>query len=516
MLATAAPPSPDDPYLNRVLDKKYRIDQLLGVGGMGRVYKATQLSLDKVVCIKVLRQGTAPDETLVGRFHREARASSRLSHPNSIAVTDFGQAAEDGSLYMAMEYIPGKDLGKIIKEEHPLSEARTVHFMDQVLSALADAHAAGIVHRDLKPENIMVTDLRGTKDFVKVLDFGIAKLKESSSAEAGLTQMGMVCGTPEYMSPEQARGEELDARSDIYSAGVILYHLVVGRIPFEAPTAMAIVTKHLIEPVLAPSKISGVKVSAAMEAAILKALSKDRNGRQPSALSFQQELAQVLHPMTAPAQEGALSGNLFDEEPARPAHATSAKAAASPGAPGSPAGSGALPAPPRSRPWLMPVAVGVGVLVVGLAVGIPLFRAKKAASVPAPQAAPSASGPAAPAKAAAPPAAQPAPAPAPATEAAPAAAPAVPALPDTVSEAARMHYLAGKEFMVQNKLEKALEAFELAVRKSPDFAAVYKAMGMCHMRLGNIKEAKKNISLYLTKAPEGEDRKEMEEFLRSL
>ncbi len=233
--------SPQDPYLGRKLDDKYMIEELLGVGGMGRVYRAVQLSLEKKICVKVLRTGATEDETLARRFHREARAASRLNHPNSISVIDFGQTAADGSLYMAMEFIPGRDLGKIIREDFPLGEQRVVHIMDQVLSALADAHAADIVHRDLKPENIMVTDLRGTKDFVKVLDFGIAKIQETSQ-DPGLTQAGMVCGTPEYMSPEQARGEPLDARSDLYAAGVILYQMITGRLPFQAPTAMGIVT----------------------------------------------------------------------------------------------------------------------------------------------------------------------------------------------------------------------------------------------------------------------------------
>jgi serine/threonine protein kinase len=214
---------------------------------------------------------------------------------------------------MVMEFVPGKDLGKVIREERPIAEKRIIHIMDQVLSALADAHAAGIIHRDLKPENIMVTDLRGTKDFVKVLDFGIAKIQETQT-EPGLTQAGMVCGTPEYMSPEQARGEELDARSDVYAAGVIIYQMVVGQIPFNAPTAMGIVTKHLTEAPVPPSKMDSIKISPAMETVILKAMSKNRDGRQKTALALQQELNQVLSQKIAPAQETPLGTNLFDDE----------------------------------------------------------------------------------------------------------------------------------------------------------------------------------------------------------
>ena len=315
----AMPTTPADPLLGQPLDGKFLIEKLLGVGGMGRVYQATQLSLDKQVCVKVLHRTMMGDPTLIGRFKREARAASRLNHPNSVTVIDFGQAAEDGSLYLVMEYIPGNDLGKVIREERPFSEQRIVIIMDQVLSALADAHAAGIVHRDLKPENIMVTDLLGTKDFVKVLDFGIAKIQEGAATDPGLTQVGMVCGTPEYMSPEQARGEVLDARCDLYAAGVTLYQMVTGRLPFSAPTAMAIVTKHLTESAVPPSQIEGIRVSSRLEAVILKAMSKDRKGRQPSALALQQELNAVLSPKIAPGEETPLETHLFAMESIDPA-----------------------------------------------------------------------------------------------------------------------------------------------------------------------------------------------------
>jgi serine/threonine-protein kinase len=313
------PPTPADPLLGQPLDGKFLIEKLLGVGGMGRVYKATQLSLDKQVCVKVLHRTMMGDPTLIGRFKREARAASRLNHPNSVTVIDFGQTAEDGSLYLVMEYIPGNDLGKVIREERPFSEQRIVIIMDQVLSALADAHAAGIVHRDLKPENIMVTDLLGTKDFVKVLDFGIAKIQEGAATDPGLTQVGMVCGTPEYMSPEQARGEALDARCDLYSAGVILYQMVTGRLPFSASNAMAVVTKHLTESAVPPRMIEGIRVSSRLEAVILKAMSKDRKGRQPSALALQQELNAVLSPKIAPGEETPLETHLFAMESIEPA-----------------------------------------------------------------------------------------------------------------------------------------------------------------------------------------------------
>jgi len=492
--------SPEDPYVGKLLDKKYQIDELLGVGGMGRVYKATQLALDKVVCVKVLRSGMMQDDTLVGRFHREARASSRLNHPNSIAVTDFGQAEEDGSLYMVMEFVPGKDLGKVIREERPIAEKRIIHIMDQVLSALADAHAAGIIHRDLKPENIMVTDLRGTKDFVKVLDFGIAKIQETQT-EPGLTQAGMVCGTPEYMSPEQARGEELDARSDVYAAGVIIYQMVVGQIPFNAPTAMGIVTKHLTEAPVPPSKMDSIKISPALETVILKSMSKNRDGRQKTALVLQQELNQVLHQKIAPAQETPLGTNLFDDEktgthaPA-PAAVTETKDSVP-----------AMKAKRSSKAWLVAVIVLL-LVAAGAAAGyflwwLPRQQNGKDGPVAAADAGAAVvtEEPKVPEKDAG-------------TEV---AAADIPKQVEEIPEAAKIHYAAGKEFMAQQKIKKAIAAFQKAVKKAPDFAKAYRALGTCFMRQGKIKQSKKFFRLYLEKAPpDAEDRKDIQELIDSL
>ncbi len=551
-----APKPPDDPYVGRKLDDKFLIEQLLGVGGMGRVYKAVQLSLDKQVCVKVLRTGMGQDETLARRFHREARASSRLNHPNSISIIDFGQAAEDGALYMAMEFIPGKDLGKVIQQEYPLGEERIVAIMDQVLSALADAHAAGIVHRDLKPENIMVTDLRGTKDFVKVLDFGIAKLQESTQDPA-LTQAGMVCGTPEYMSPEQARGEELDARSDLYAAGVILYQMVSGRLPFTAPTAMGIVTKHLVEPPTPPSQLEGVSVSPAMEACILKAMSKDRAGRQPTALALQQELATIRSQKVAPAQQAPEGQDLFTDAPAaQPAPAQQAQAAPAEAKPAATVirpedGKGSTedvrasrpstaPAPqPQPAPapakggmgWLVWVLVALIVLGGGGAAlyflvlkkdtgptgadagtqpavdaGVVVAQVDAGAGPDTPEVdAGTQPAPADEAVVVAPPAD---PTPAPADE------PAAPSKP-RVSEIARMHYQTGKELMARRKYSKAIPAFRRAIKNSPDFADAYKALGTCFISTGKIDKAKQALRSYLEKKPDAEDRDEIQEMIDS-
>ncbi len=522
MPAAAPSRAPVDPLINRTLDAKFLIQELLGVGGMGRVYKAVQLSLDKVVCVKVLRPGMTQDETLVRRFQREARAASRLNHPNSITVIDFGQAKEDGSLYLAMEFVPGKDLNKVIATERPLSEKRVVHIMDQVLSALADAHAAGIIHRDLKPENIMVAELRGTRDFVKVLDFGIAKIQESAVPEPGLTQAGMVCGTPEYMSPEQARGEELDARSDIYAAGVILYQMVTGQLPFTAPTAMGIVTKHLMEPPVPPSQLSGIRVSPALEAVILKAMSKDRSGRQPTAIALQQELAAVLSPVVAPAQEEPLPKDLFAPAPAsRAAHPISAQPTQQrPASPPVPERPPAQPATPKKSSRL-PLLVILILLVLGGGGAAAYFLFLRPPPEPpkTPDAGPVIALDAGTAPLAEPVAedAGPPPVEEPAASAdAGAEAAAADAGSEAISEQAQAFYNLGKELMARQEVDKACKTFEKAIRAAPSFAAAYKAAGSCYVQLGDTGRAKKHYQSYLDKAPDAPDRDAIQQMIDAL
>ncbi|MDP1828430.1 MAG: serine/threonine-protein kinase [Archangium sp.] len=268
---------------------------MIGEGGMGKVYKAIQIALDKPVVLKVLRQALLSDERTVKRFQREAKAASRLNHPNSISVLDFGQA-DDGAMYIAMEYVQGKDLHHILSREWPLPEARVIRLMSQVLSALADAHSAGVIHRDLKPENIMVEQRRGEADFVKVLDFGIAKIVDGSIDEDGpaLTRAGFVCGTPEYMSPEQARGAQLDHRSDLYAVGVIIYQLMCGMLPFDSDSAVGFATKHLTEIPPPPTKRRpDARVSQAMERLIMKALAKNPDDRPQTAEQFRAELMAI-------------------------------------------------------------------------------------------------------------------------------------------------------------------------------------------------------------------------------
>ena len=303
-LATTAAAA--DPWIGQVVNGKFRVEALIGQGGMGRVYRALHLTLERPVVLKMLHRGLTSDPSVAQRFHREAKAASRLTHPNSIQVLDFGEA-EDGTLFMAMEHLGGRDLGALIAEAGPLPEARIVRIGAQVLEALGEAHAQGVIHRDLKPENVMVEDRRNEPDHVTVLDFGIAKISDPGPGEGTLTQAGLVCGTPQYMSPEQARGRPLDPRSDLYAMGVMLYQMASARLPFEADTPVGYLTKHITEPP-APlrERCPDLAVSPRLEALVGRALSKEPAGRPPSADAFRAELLACLRPAGAapdPARE---------------------------------------------------------------------------------------------------------------------------------------------------------------------------------------------------------------------
>ena len=238
-----------DSLIGAVLSGKYRIDERLNEGGMGTVYRATHVLMEKTVAIKVLRPSLAADEKIVARFSREARAASRISHPNTLSVTDFGED-ENGVVFLVMEFLSGRTLKQLIRDEGPLPLTRVVEIVRQVGDALNAAHQQGVVHRDLKSDNIMLLDTVAG-DHAKVLDFGIAKINEPEGRDTGsLTAPNLVIGTPQYMSPEQCSQEtEIDSRSDIYSLGVILYEMLVGHVPFAADSPTMVMMKHLQEPV---------------------------------------------------------------------------------------------------------------------------------------------------------------------------------------------------------------------------------------------------------------------------
>ncbi|MFO0710780.1 MAG: serine/threonine-protein kinase [Sandaracinus sp.] len=291
-----------DPYIGRDIANQFKILEKIGSGGMGAVYKAEQPEMRRFVAVKILHPRYLSRPDLVSRFRREARAMSHLSHPNTARVFLYGQL-DDGACYFVMEYLAGKNLAQTVRAEGPMEVGRAVDIMVQVCGALEEAHKQGIVHRDLKPENIFLTTQGGISDYPKVLDFGLAKVTEREMRPGSLilTQEGMVFGTPEFMSPEQARGEKLDGRSDIYSLGVIMYELLTGKLPFDANQPMEFIQKHIKEPPLpltkrAPNRDWPPGLWEALE----RSLAKKPEQRYATANEFAAALKNVISPTSQP------------------------------------------------------------------------------------------------------------------------------------------------------------------------------------------------------------------------
>ena len=301
---------PKDPFIGRtILDGQFQIVQKIGTGGMGSVYKASQPAMNRMVAIKILHPKLANRKDLSSRFRREARAMSQLTHPNTTKVFMYGELPEDDSLYIVMEYLDGRNLNQRVRREGPMPAERAIPILVSVCHALEEAHSMGIVHRDMKPENIFLCRQGGIADFPKVLDFGLAKVTEAQMQPGSviLTQEGMVFGTPEFMSPEQAQGKTLDPRSDIYSLAVILYEVLTGKLPFRARTPMEYIQKHVMEPPIPlTQRVEGKQFPEMLEFVIQKALAKNPKQRYQSAAEFAQALSESLRPSAAPPRAAAV------------------------------------------------------------------------------------------------------------------------------------------------------------------------------------------------------------------
>ena len=279
-----------DALLGTLLAGRYRIEALIGSGGMGAVYRAEHVHMRKAVAVKVLHKEMTAFPEVVARFEREAVAAGRIEHPHVVSASDFGQL-EDGSFYLVLEFIEGQSLAKLVSKVGALSPIRALCITRQIVEALSAAHGVGIVHRDLKPDNVMLVDKDDEPDFVKVLDFGIAKIKVEETAEQpALTQIGTVFGTPEYMSPEQARGELVDARADLYTVGVILFEMLAGVSPFKDDDLVVVLTRHLTaEPPPLPSNID-----PKIRELVLLLLRKNRDDRVQSAALLIERIDAIL------------------------------------------------------------------------------------------------------------------------------------------------------------------------------------------------------------------------------
>ena len=278
-----------DPFVGRTLDEKYRVEERVGAGGMGTVYRARHLLMDRPVAIKFLNQRLVEDEAARSRFLTEARAAVKLRHPNAVSVTDFGQTSE-GCVYIVMELLEGRTLREILSREAPIETARAISIMLQTSDAVAAAHDAGIIHRDLKPSNILVTQCADQPAIVKVLDFGIATFSADDDEDATMpAQTNSVIGTPRYMSPEQHNGTELTPATDVYSLGVILYEMLTGTVPFSGSTPAEIAEKHVNNPPHSPRAIIAA-IPEEVAQIVLHALEKQPSDRPANAGEFGHEL----------------------------------------------------------------------------------------------------------------------------------------------------------------------------------------------------------------------------------
>jgi serine/threonine-protein kinase len=448
--AQSAPPDVGDPLIGRVLNEKFRIVEALGAGGMGRVYKAVQAPLERLVALKVLnpQYGEGKDPGFQKRFFLEAAVTAKLRHPNTVTVIDYGKT-DDGVFYIAMEYLEGQTLAQLLVQQGPLPWVRVLNMGQQVARSLREAHRVGLIHRDLKPANIMVLNQEDDHDVVKVLDFGLVKSflpDQGRPNEAEITQAGVILGSPQYMAPEQARNVS-DPRSDVYSLGVVLFQMLMGRPPFQAAQSIDIIFKHLNEaPPVFAALWPGHTVPQEVEALVMRCMNKRPEERF-------QSMDEVLEAMRRVAAAAGFSGAF--SSPYNPVITGATTLPGSGTGPVSGAATGPIPTPgstgastvaldiavvePAAKPAprrTLPLALFGGSLLLGLGVAAMLaLRTPAPSPTPAPEPTPAAPVVQAPAAAVPPPAAEPS-APAPL-----AAQPATEPEPTVVAQPAFTHFL---------------------------------------------------------------------------
>jgi serine/threonine-protein kinase len=500
----------------QVVAARYLIERELRQGASGTVWQAREIGTGERVAIKVLRADVAMSPAARKRFHHEVVSTAALDHPHSVRVFDHGTAA-DGAEFLVMELVSGSTLSEILATSAPLPQLRAIRIAAQILDATATAHRLGMVHRDLKPDNVMLVVGDGQRDFVKVCDYGLAKLM-SSGERAGdaprlpdasfATLPGALCGTPAYMAPEQARGEDIDGRADLYAVGVMLFQMTVGRLPFEGRTPIDVVSAHLTQPVPFPRALRpDLGLAPALENIVLRAMAKDRRVRPSSAGVMRADLLQLERDLVrdeqrsaiapAPPREGStLPASVAVRRPhvrARRAGplemagvtvvlaslALTAARSSSRTTPESSGGVSAPSVPPQGPPESSTIRPAAPATFAATAVS-PLERPRAAseahrrASVSAPSLRPSKAG-------AAPPSA-------------PSAGEGAPA-PDLLSKA--------EDALGRGRLEDARVLGLAAAEREPVRPDVWEFLGRCYMRLGRPAEARAFYARHLALAPDG-------------
>ncbi len=344
-----------DPLVGRVIDGRYRVENRLARGGMATVYEATDLRLDRIVALKVMHPGLADDAAFVSRFVREAKSAARLSDPHVVAVYDQGE--DDGVVYLAMEFVPGRTVRDVLKAHGRLSAEQAFTILDPVLQALDAAHRAGFVHRDVKPENVLLTD----DGRVKVADFGLARAISAATSTAA-TQ-GLLIGTVAYLSPEQVERGIADARSDVYGAGILLYEMVTGAVPFAGETPLAVAYQHVNAAVPAPTSIRP-GIAPVLDTVVARATARDPDDRYPDAASFLADVRAARATLPVPRPFG-----VVDDQAATlivPLAATGGALTGAAAVSAAPARASSVRPPRRRRGWIALVAVLlIGALVAG-------------------------------------------------------------------------------------------------------------------------------------------------------